>query len=144
MIRLLSLLFVSGVLICGTALAQNPPFSSVTITGKTADVYNKVCLLKGGSEKIPLRTVSISDYDHKYRLAIRIPTDMVHKGDYYSTDMRFLGDNNRNGKIDPGEPLSCCHFIIWVPATNALYMQVYEGPTYPFASSTLEYDYLEE
>lgn len=126
---------------CNVSYAQPPPFRSVTITGKISGDYNKVCLFEKGSSKIPFKTVYLSGRHRTYRMDIGIPSDMKKKGDYYYTDMRFWGDKNKNGIRDQGEPISQCHFIIWIPSANVVFMQVYKGPKYRFVSPTLQYDY---
>lgn len=126
---------------CGISFAQSPPFRKVTIRGKTKEVYNKVCLFEKGSAKEPFKTEYISEYYGTYRIDVDIPYDMKKKDNYLYTDMRFWGDKNDNGIRDPGEPISQCHFIIWVPSSQEVYMQVYKGPKYRFKSSTIEYDY---
>jgi len=144
MIRLLTVVAVLAILFSGYAFAQSPPYSSITITGETEDVFNKVCLFKSGGAKIPLKTGYLSSYDGSYRMKISIPSDMVERDNYYFTDMRFWGDDNSNNKRDSGEMISACHFIIWVPDTQELFMQIYQGEKIPIESSTLEYDYFLE
>ena len=85
----------------------------------------------------------IYEVDWLYSIDVDIPDDMRKKDDYLYTDMRFWGDKNDNGIKDPGEPISRCHFIIWIPSAKVVYMQVYKGPKYRFKSSTIEYDYKE-
>lgn len=121
--------------------AQSPPFSSVTITGKAETKFNKVCLFEKGGSKTPFKTKFISKYNGRYSIDVKIPGDMLEKGNYYYTDMRFWNDKNSNNMRDPGEAISQCHFIIWQPANGTVYMQVYKGPRVPFESSVLDYDY---
>lgn len=125
----------------GVSFAQSPPFRKVTIEGKAKGIYNKVCLFENGGASVPFKTEYISDYDGTYSIDIDIPNDMKRKGNYFYTDMRFWGDKNENGIRDPGEPISECHFIIWVPLANIVYLQVYEGPKYRFKTSSMKYDY---
>ncbi len=61
--------------------------------------------------------------------------------DYFYTDMRFWRDSNDNGIREPNEPISECHFIIWIPSLKKLYLQVYNGPKYEIKSPTFKYDY---
>jgi hypothetical protein len=127
--------------ICNMALAQSPPFSSITIFGETIDLYNKVSLFEKGSSKTPFKTEYISSYDGKYSIEVDIPDDMRRHDDYLYTDMRFWNDKNDNGRRDPGEPISQCHFIIWIPSYNKILFQVYKGPKYEIDSSHFRYDY---
>ncbi|MCG6894888.1 MAG: hypothetical protein LJE65_14890 [Desulfobacteraceae bacterium] len=123
------------------SFAQSPPFSKVTIKGKTGSIYNKVCLFEKGSAKVPFKTKYVSEYYRTYSIDVGIPSDMKKKDDYFYTDMRFWGDKNANGMRDAGEPISQCHFIIWVPSANIVFMQVYEGQKFPIATPVLNYDY---
>ena len=134
---------VSVIFFCNAALAQSPPFSTITITGETKDIFNKVSLFKKGSSKTPFKTKYISSYDGKYRIDVNIPDDMRKKGNYLYTDMRFWKDKNDNGIKDPDESISRCHFIIWIPSIKKVYLQVYKGPKYEIKSSTFKYDYKE-
>jgi len=132
---------VSVMFFCIVALAQSPPFSTITVTGEAKDVFNKVALFEKGSSKTPFKTESISSHDGKYSIGVNIPDDMRKKGDFYYTDMRFWGDLNENGVMESNEPRSECHFIMWYPTTNKLELQVYKGPEYEIESSTFKYDY---
>lgn len=123
------------------SFAQSPPFHKVTIKGEAKGVYNRVSLLGSGSSKEPFKTEYISEYYGTYSIDVSIPNDMKKKNNYLYTDMRFWGDKNENGIIDPGEPLSKCHFIIWVPSANIVYMQVYKGQKYRFESPSMNYNY---
>lgn len=136
MVTIVSVIFFSSV-----SFAQSPPFSRVTITGKTDTKFNKVSLFKSGRSTQPFKTKYISEHDGHYSIDVRIPDDMRKKGSYLFTDMRFWGDKNDNGIKDPGEPISECHFIIWVPSAKTVYMQVYEGSKYLVESSVLNYHY---
>ena len=138
---IVTMITLFSILICTVSFAQSPQFRRVTIKGKTTADYNKVCLFEKGSAKKPFKTEQISEYSGMYNINIAIPSDMKKKDDYYYTDIRFWGDKNDNGIRDPGEPISQCHFIIWVPSANIVYMQVYKGEKYPFESSTLKYNY---
>jgi hypothetical protein len=122
------------------ALAQTPPFSMVTIEGETETKFNKVSLFESGGSKKPFKTSYILD-DGQYSIDVDIPSDMQKKDTYLFTDMRFWRDKDDNGIKDPGEPISECHFIIWVPSAHMVYMQVYKGPKYPFEYSLLNYYY---
>lgn len=124
-----------------SATAQSPPFSTVTIRGEVSEIYDKVCLFESGGSKEPFKTEYISPYDGEYSIDIEVPYDMREKDDYLYTDMRFWGDKNENGIRDKGEPISECHFIIWVPSAEIIYMQIYKGSKHRFNSSTLEYNY---
>jgi hypothetical protein len=138
-----SLVMITGWLVffSNVALAQSPPFSRVTITGKIDTKFNKVCLFESGGSNKPIKTEPISKYSGEYSINVDIPYDMQKKDNYLYTDMRFWGDKNNNGIRDPGEPISECHFIIWVPSAQIVYMQIYKGPRYQFKSSILNYDY---
>jgi hypothetical protein len=139
--RLLLVVVSAVVFLCSVAVAQSPPFSVVTITGNTETKFNKVSLFESGSARAPFKTEHIGGYDGQYSISVSIPQDMQKKGDYYFADMRFWGDKNDNGLRDKGEPVSECHFIIWVPSDQIVYMEVYQGSRYPFRSSTLNYRY---
>jgi len=136
----LSGVLISAFLLCNIVLAESPPFSSITMTGETRDIYNKVSIFKS-APKTPDKTENISAGNGRYRIDIDIPADMRKKDDYYFADMRFWQDKNDNGIIDRGESLSRCHFIIWVPSDNKIYLQVYKGPKYEINSSNYTYDY---
>lgn len=123
------------------SLAQSPPFKKVTISGEAKTVYNKVSLFEKGSAKKPFKTEYISDLYGAYSIDVDIPYDMKKKNNYLYTDMRFWRDKNENGIKDPGEPISECHFIIWVPSAKIVYMQVYKGLKYQFKSPRMDYDY---
>ena len=138
---LLIVISVSFIFLCSLSLAQSPPFSRVTIAGETATMFNKVSLFESGGSKKPFKTEYISEHDGQYSIEVDIPYDMRKKDSYLFTDMRFWGDKNNNGIRDPGEPISECHFIIWVPSAQTVYMKVYKGPKYPFESSILNYNY---
>ena len=124
-----------------SGLTQSPPFSTVTIKGKTANIYNRVSLFKSGRSRIPLKTEKIWSDDGEYSIDIDIPDDMHRKGEYFYTDMCFWKDSNENGERDPGEATSCCHFIIWIPSRNKILFQVYQGPLYEIDSSLFKYNY---
>jgi len=136
------LVLISASLIfwCSVVIAQSPPFSTATIKGETESKFNKVSLFESGSSKEPFKTSYISG-NGQYSIDVDIQHDMRKKDDYLFTDMRFWGDKNDNGIKDSGEPTSECHFIIWEPSNHIIYMQVYEGPIYPFKSSVLNYHY---
>ena len=138
---LLVALNILAILLCNVALAQSPPFSTVTITGETNTQFNKVCLFQSGGSKEPFKTEYISEHDGTYSIDVDIPFDMLEKDDYFFTDMRFWGDKNDNGMRDPGEPISECHFIIWVPSAQLVYMQIYKGAQHQFKSAILNYNY---
>lgn len=126
---------------CGVSFAQSPLFRKVTIKGEAKDIYNKVCLFENGRAKKPFKTEYISESYGTYSIDIDIPYDMKEKDNYLYTDMRFWGDKNENGIRDPGEPISQCHFVIWVPSANIVYLKVYKGPKYLFKASSMKYDY---
>ena len=138
---ILAAITVSVLFFCSVSAAESPPFQTVTITGKAKDLYDKVSLFEKGSSKKPLKTIQVSQPDGTYSMVVNIPEEMRKKENYFYTDMRFWGDKNDNGMKDPGEPISECHFIIWVPSAKVVFMQVYKGPRHQFKSSTLEYDY---
>ena len=119
--------------------AQGPPFEHLEIKGKTNEKFNRVSLFSSGSDVSPHKTSYVTS--GWYSLKIKIPQDMHDKGQYFITDMRFWGDKNNNGIKDPGEPISECHFIIWVPSTQIVYMSIYNVPKYHFKSSILEYNH---
>jgi hypothetical protein len=124
------------------ALAQTPPLKFITISGNTDTKFNKVSLFEGGASVEPLKTQEISEYSGgQYSINVDIPADMKKKENYYFTDMRFWNDKNQNGSKDSNEPASECHFIMWVPALNKIYMQVYEGEKYPIEYSNFYYQY---
>lgn len=134
---------VSLIFWCSVAIAQSPPFSTVTIEGETEGEFNKISLFESGSSKEPFKTSYIS-HNGEYSIDVDIPDDMRKKNSYLFVDMRFWGDKNDNDIKDPGEPISKCHFIIWVPSDHIVYMQVYEGPKFPFKHSILNYHYENE
>ncbi|HUT71227.1 MAG TPA: hypothetical protein VMW89_11170 [Desulfatiglandales bacterium] len=138
---LLAVISVSAIFLCSVSLAQSPPFSRVTIAGETDTKFKKVSLFESGGSRKPFKTEHISEYDGQYSIDVDIPYDMRKKDSYLFTDMRFWGDKNDNGIKDPGEPISECHFIIWVPSAQIVYMQVYKGSKYPVESSILNYHY---
>ena len=121
--------------------AQSPPLSMVTVKGRTDTRFNRVSLFASGGAHVPFRTEDLSAHRGQYSINVNIPSDMRKKANYYFTDMRFWGDNNNNGVKDPGEPISQCHFIMWVPAARKVYMQVYQGKRYPIESPVLTYHY---
>ena len=133
----------SFLLMCawGSAFAQSPPFEEVIIRGQASDRYNKVCLFESGGSNEPFRTEYISEIDGTYSIHVYIPDDMREHKKYLYTDMRFWGDENDDGIRDSGEPISECHFIIWVPSAETIYLKVYQGPTYEFESDEMVYDY---
>ena len=137
----LMLMTIFVMLLYSSALAQSPPFDTVTITGVASTKFNKVCLFESGRSKEPFKTEYISNYDGEYSIDVDISYDMKEKKDYFYTDMRFWGDTNGNGIRDQGEPISECHFIIWVPSAEIIYMQIYKGSKYIFESSVLNYNY---
>ena len=132
---------IAAILFCTIVNAQSPPFSTITISGKTKSTFNKVSLFESGASRAPLKSENVSSWDGGYSITIDIRSDMRGKGDYYYTDMRFWDDKNMNGVRDTGEPISQCHFIIWFPAANKLYLQVYQGPRYEITSSSFNYHY---
>jgi len=123
------------------AAAQSPPFSKLTITGKTKSVFNKVSLFESGSSKKPFKTEKIFYSDGEYSIKIDIPRDMKKKKNYMYTDMRFWNDKNGNGQKDKGEERSECHFVMWYPESKEVYFKVYKGPRYKITSSTFVYNY---
>jgi hypothetical protein len=129
------------ILFCSLVFAQSPPFSTITISGKTKSTFNKVSLFESGASRVSLKSENVSSWDGGYSITIDIRNDMRGKGNYYYTDMRFWHDKDSNGARDPGEPISECHFIMWFPAANKIYLQVYRGPRYEITSSSFNYDY---
>ena len=86
-----------------------------------------------GLSKLDIEKMFIAD--------VNLTRDMRQKDNYFFTDMRFWHDENSNGIKDSGEKRSKCHFIIWIPASNRVYLQVYKGPKYEITSSFFEYIY---
>lgn len=125
------------------AMAQSPPFETITITGKTKDTFTKVSLFEKGGSKVPFKTEDVFYLDGGYKIEIKIPDDMKKKDNYFFTDMRFWTDKNENGKKDPGEDISECHFIMWYPEYNKVFLQVYKGQRYDITESNFTYDYSE-
>ncbi len=121
--------------------ASSPPFDSLTIFGKADTKYNKVALFESGSSTTPYKTEEVAYFNGEYRIIIDIPSDMQKKKDYHSADMRFWGDTNENGIKDEGDTFSQCHFIIWVPSTNKVYLQVYKGEKHTIESAYFKYYY---
>ena len=129
----------SWILLSTNALAQSPPLKRITISGDTTSDFNMVSLFEGGDSVEPIKTQEISG--GHYSIDVKIPDDMNKKDNYYSTDMRFWNDKNQNGIKDNDELASQCHFIVWIPALNQIYMQVYEGKRYPIKYSNFYYQY---
>jgi hypothetical protein len=119
------------------ATAKSPPYSKLTITGKTKKVFNKVSLFESGGSKKPFKTEKIFDSDGEYSITVHIPRDMKQKNNYMYTDMRFWNDKNNNGRRDKGEEISECHFVMWYPESDKLYLKVYKGPQYKVTSPTV-------
>ena len=138
---ILTIMSVLLFFLCIEAFATSPPFTSVTISGKTNTKFNKVSLFESGSATEPYKSEEVLYYNGKYRIRVDIPSDMRKKNKYYSADMRFWGDTNENGIKDEGEPVSECHFIIWVPSANQVYMQVYKGEKHTIESPYFKYYY---
>ena len=132
---------ISVFLFCNSAIAQSPPFSTVTIFGTTKETYDKVSLFGKGSSRDPFKSEYVTAYHSEYSIDVDIPEDMVQHKDYFFTDMRFWGDRNNNDVIDPGEPLSECHFIIWVPAQKKVFLKVCDGEQYEITSPEFEFNY---
>ena len=57
----LTVIIVSVVFFCSLSSARTPPFGTVTITGETKDIYNKISFFEKGSSKGPLKTEPIED-----------------------------------------------------------------------------------
>jgi len=121
--------------------ASSPPFDSLTIYGNANTKYNKVALFENGSSTTPYKAEEVVYFNGEYSITIDIPSDMKKKKDYYSTDLRFWGDINENGIKDKGDTFSQCHFIIWVPSTNKIYLQVYKGEKYTIDTAYFKYYY---
>jgi hypothetical protein len=133
---------ISAAILFGSVVyAQSPPFSTITISGKTQSIFNMVSLFESGRSRVPIKSENISSWDGGYSITIDMRNDMHAKDNYYYTDMRFWHDKNGDGVRNLGEPISQCHFIIWVPATNKVYLKVYEGSKYEITSSSFNYDY---
>lgn len=132
----------SSLLFINAAFAQYPPFSAVTIIGKTKPgYYNRVSLFKNGAAKRPIKTSNVSK-DGTYNISISIPADMHYKNGYYVTDMRFWKDENLNGIKDDDETwYSACHFVGWMPSKRQVFMQVYNGGMYKITSRNFTYNY---
>jgi hypothetical protein len=140
--RFLSLVLCGWVLFSIDALAQSPPFQSITISGDTDTKYNRVSLFEDGDAVKPIKTQEISGYNGgHYSIDVNVPGDMKQGDGYYFTDMRFWNDANQNNVKDSGEPASQCHFIMWTPASNEIQMQVYKGTTYPIKHANFYYQY---
>jgi len=137
----LTLISAIIIFLCGQAFATSPPFTSVTIHGKTDTKFNKVSLFKSGDSNTPFKTREIVYNSGEYSITVFIPSDMGEKDNYYFTDMRFWEDANGDGMKDNNEAMSECHFIIWVPSTNQVHMQVYKGSKHPIESPYFQYDY---
>jgi hypothetical protein len=129
-----------ALIISHLAFAQSPSIKNLTIKGKTLSKFNRVALFEGGRSKRPFKVESVSSTG-KYSISVSIPSDMRQKQDYLYTDMRFWNDKNGNGIKDSGEPKSECHFIIYVPSIDRLYLQVYKGDRYDIDSSVFVYNY---
>ena len=119
--------------------ASSPPFDAVTISGTTPAGFQKVSLFESGGTELPYKTEAISE--GKYSMTISIPSEMKNKGDHFVTDMRFWNDTNQDGFLDAGEPRSQCHFIIWLPSAELIYMQIYQGERHIFKSADYQYNY---
>ncbi|HEC67894.1 MAG TPA: hypothetical protein ENI35_03665 [Candidatus Desulfofervidus auxilii] len=77
----------SVMLFNSTALAQSPPFSTITITGETKNIFNKVCLFEKGSSKTPFKL----NFDSKTSiLAISEKQNAVKMGINEKRDVRFV------------------------------------------------------
>lgn len=141
--RLLPILFFFLLSIhCENTFAQSPPLQLITVRGNTDTKFNRVSLFEGGSSTIPFKTQEISKYSGgDYQIDIDIPNDLKMKKNYYFTDLRFWNDKNQNNVKDSDEVASECHFIIWSPSQNKIYMQVYKGEKYPIEYSTFYYNY---
>ncbi len=100
--------------------AQSLPFSSLIIVGKIRPIYNKVSLFESGRSHIPLKTSSVSSRG-RYSIKVNIPKDLVRTKDYFYIDVRFWRDENDNNIKDPSEPISRCHFIIWLPQAHKVF-----------------------
>lgn len=122
------------------AFCKQQSISSVTISGTAKENFEVVALFEDGKSVKPIRYVHIDPTARQYSITIAIPGDMRTNGNIYFIDMRFWKDVNGNGIREHGEPLSQCHFIIWDPKTNEVYMQVYKGSKYPMSSNSLKYD----
>ncbi len=129
-----------ALIISNLALAQSPSIKNLTIKGKTLSTFNRVALFEGGGSKRPFKVKSVSSTG-KYSIIVSIPSDMRQKKDYLYTDMRFWNDKNGNRIKDSGEPISECHFIIYVPSIDRLYLQVYKGDRFDIDSSVFVYNY---
>ncbi len=122
------------------AQSQKPPFSTVTIHGKTDKKFNRVSLFKSGSSTKPYKTKNIGS-GGSYSISILIPKDMIKKEGYYVTDMRFWTDDNNNSIKDENEPRSQCHFIMWHPEYKKVVMKIYQGDTYEITRSQHNYNW---
>ena len=135
------LLFIAIFSFANIVTAQSPPFSKITISGTTNEIFDKVSLFESGGSNKPIKTENVSSAGGSYSISVNIPEDMRQKKDYYFTDMRFWQDKNSNGIRDAGEYKSKCHFIIWVPESNKVFLQVYKGPEYEIKSTFFEYKF---
>ena len=126
----------------GNAIAKSykPPFSSITIHGKTSKKFNRVSLFRSGGSKKPYKTAKVGR-NGKYSITISLPADMIRKQKYFFTDLRFWTDKNNNKIKDKGEARSQCHFIKWYPPKKRIIMQAYNGPKYKINSRKFRYDW---
>ena len=122
--------------------AEAPPFSSLTISGKVAEDYNKVALFEKGSSKTPLKTGYISKDTGTYQIIIDLSKDFPLKDLYSYIDLRFWDDKNDNGIKEGDESISECHLIVWIPATSKIYFKICDGSNVDIKSPSLIYDYL--
>lgn len=137
----LTAIFTSMLIFCEKeAIAQAPPFSSITISGIAKRSYNKVGFFRDGSATVPMKTASVSTDTGRYNISINIPGDMIQYKGYYMIDMRFWKDDNSNGIKELSEQRSPCHFIIWYPQRKKVYLEVYNGPTHEITSSNFAYN----
>ncbi|WP_153306460.1 hypothetical protein [Desulfogranum japonicum] len=64
------------------AATNRPPFSSVTIYGKTDSKFNRVSLFQSGGSTKPYKTVNVKS-NGSYSIKINIPKDMKKKAPRY-------------------------------------------------------------
>ncbi len=124
-----------------SAKSYSPPYSSITIHGKTDKKFNRVSLFKSGGASKPYKT-AIVDRNGKYSITINIPANMIEKDKFFFTDMRFWNDKNNNKIKDRGEARSQCHFIKWHPEKRKIMLQVYNGPSFEINSRKHRYDWV--
>lgn len=119
---------------------NTPPYSSITITGLAKPPHSNVGLFKNGQSSEPIKTEKVDSNSHKYSIKIDILKDMAFDQGVYVVDMRFWEDANSNGLREKSEFRSACHFVVWDPSNNKVYMEVYNGSKYEINFEMLSYN----